>query len=283
MSKAYQKIDWFSWTVPLNTALDGRAGQSHHVAAALIGQHLDFAAAKISELSWGDFGNGRAPYQSRLFFDQLGLTVFFGGNANHMLYELSGHGCEVFNALDLMQPLLLMYGERATRLDIAVDFETDVSPEVFANQRNGARFKSGAVMKSEHGETVYVGSAKSDRFARVYRYAPPHPRSNLLRCEMVLRSEQAKLAVQFLHEQSLERLCGAAGAVFGWSHELWLGSQWQGTPLSAFQPQRGMGATTRWLLVQVLPAIERLVREGHREEAEYFRTQLGHLLDKHVE
>lgn len=280
---AYQKIDWVSWTVPLQSKISGAGGASHRVATALIGQHLSWAAEKISELSWGDFGSGRAPYQSRLHFKDLGLTVFFGGEANHMLYELSGTGCEVFTALDLMQPLLTTYGERVTRLDIAADFESDTQPTDFAAMRDGARFKSGAIMNSEAGQTVYVGSAKSDRFARVYRYAPPHPRSHLLRCEMVLRGDQAKQAVQFLENNSLERLCGAVGAVFGWKHPDWIGSQWQGEALSAFRPQRHMGATTRWLVTQVLPAVEKLINEGHREDARYFYEQIGHLLNKHVE
>lgn len=277
--QAYSKIDWFSWTVPLVSSISGEGEGSYAVILGLVRKHLDFAASKISELSFGDWGSGRAPYRGKLHLGDLGLTVFFGGNVNHVLYELSGVGCEVFSALGLLDPLLKEWGDRCTRLDIAADFETDVTPEVFAAARDGERFKSGAVMHSESGTTVYVGSQKSDRFARVYRYAEPHPRANLLRCEMILRSEQAKTAVASYLDVGLNRLVGSVGSAFGWSHDLWVGTQWQGEALSYFRPQRGMGGTTRWLMVQVLPALQRLVSEGNRADVEYFRRQLDELLN----
>lgn len=179
-----------------------------------------------------------------------------------LLYEFTGQGCQWLNERGFMSGVLLEFGERVTRLDVCTDILTDCSVLDFATARDEKRTKSFSHVSSPTGETVYIGSRASNRSCKVYRYAPPHPRSSLLRVEHTLRVEDARFAVGVLIQgETVEGLARSLSARYGWLHEAWKASDTD-IPLSAYRAPREKGSTVRWIYSQVLPAIETLARQG---------------------
>jgi DNA relaxase NicK len=144
--------------------------------------------------------SGRRPYQSG--FASEDVFVWFGGQ-DTALIEISGNGCARLRDVEVeagsaLMEIIRATHERATRLDIAVDIETEMRPEKFVSFGYNKRIRSTATMKSATGETVYIGSKKGERYARVYRYDNQHRRAHLLRIETVSRSKYAKQVSKFL-------------------------------------------------------------------------------------
>jgi hypothetical protein len=97
----------------------------------------------------------------------------------------------------------------------------------------------------------------------VYRYAPPHPRHEFLRAEMVFRKQNAKLFAESMIQCDFNytALALGAGQVYGFEHEAWNLSGDE-IPLDSWTPERSQGKTVTWLISQVAPAFKKLVREG---------------------
>lgn len=129
----------------------------------------------------------------------------------------------------------------------------------------GRVFKSTGSQKSKTGETEYLGSKKSDRFARVYRYDPPHERSDKMRIEMVFKRDQAEQAYAAIQEHGIWRAALMSGNVYKFEHPDWTTLEGYDMDMEKMKyapnEQRGQ-STVMWLLTQVKPAIERAHREG---------------------
>lgn len=272
------RIDWISFTIPGGEP-DPTATNPGWAVALLALSNVSKGLRRLFEHEGTVLdGAGRAPFKASLRNQEIGISVFYGHKKNLVLVEISGLGCETLRRFDGEQKLLSAAHDRLTRLDIACDFESGVSPAEFSSQRATDRFTSGAHMTSETGETVYVGSRTSDRYARVYRYHPPHPRSNFLRCEMVLRDEQARLTAQTLLTEPLDIVAQRVGLAFGWSHPLWGSTSSALEKLSASRPVDRGGGTVRWLFTQVLSAISKLINEGHRDTIIEFVAEIASML-----
>ncbi len=269
------RVDWISFTAQADTAKDATTEAPWRQALAGVGR-LNPGLRKWLEAE-GQFqdGGGRAPFKKSLRIQNCGVTIFYGHKKNLVLCEISGQGCQRLRELNGEEKTLEKVKNHLTRIDIAVDWLTDVTPMAFAELRDGNRFKSGGVLNSETGDTVYVGSRMSDRYARVYKYKPPHPRSHMLRCEMVLRDEQASAAAAYILEHGLQSAANSIGAVFGWSHELWTKESDDSEALKAYRPVDRGGGTVRWLHTQVLPAIERLLEEGQQQSVNEFVAKIA--------
>jgi len=145
-------------------------------------------------------------------------------------------------------------------MDYAVDVRSDVRPAVFANDRKHQNFRAISYIKSDTGETVYIGSPKSDRFARVYRYDKPHPRAELLRIEYVFRRDLAKASAHaFLTAASEQTFIAQLGNTWGFNHPVWEPGAVTDERLRAPIVSREEQDTVRWLYVQVAPALRRLI------------------------
>lgn len=129
-------------------------------------------------------------------------------------------------------------------------------------------------MRSESGETCYLGSQKSNRYARVYRYHPPHPRAAFLRCEMVCRDQDAKDTANAILHHGLRNTAAALGGVFGWTHSDWTLTPPTDLELAAYRADRHGGKTEYWLHAQVIPALRKLKREGKIEQLESFKNAM---------
>lgn len=255
------KIDWISFSVKTEVTPDATEKDALFAfASSLVDLHpqLPQWLGLDTQLTPG---NGRAPYRTSWKPEAGGITVFTHPMLNHALVELSGRGCDNLADTGVLESVLRAVQERVTRLDIACDMLTDVRPLEFVNGRHEGRFKAVSHVISESGETFYVGSRSSDRYARVYRYNPPHERSRFLRSEFVVKQENAKILASTLLVESLEAVVAAFGETFGWRHPVWeLGAS--PAEIAAYRPDRREGKTLYWLADTIAPLLVRLHNEG---------------------
>lgn len=255
-------IDWLSFTVMVGSgALPDGGWRWEDVQ-----WHIEtFLGDGITEFFGGDgweAGPGRAPYAFSFRSGSRGVTVFWSGKVSHALVEVSGAGMLAFRQRSLETALLIAARERATRLDVATDMHTTVSPFEFAEAREPGRTKSRGSYTSNSGQTEYVGARQSERFARVYRYSDPHPRAHLLRVEHELKGDTAKAAIAFLLGNSLEELQADLGSRFGWRHPIWTPGQQALSTLALPAKHREEAKTELWLRTQAAAAFKKLVASG---------------------
>lgn len=273
------KVDWLSLSIPtphiLRTAEDKEVYPTEVPLIDKEAHLMDFCG---SFEGWRA-GGGRAPFKVSFHNPHLGATIYSDDKQKFSLFEFSGVGCDALREHNVLDIIMWNFQDRITRLDLAADFLSDTTPQDFAAARDGARFKSGAVMTSEKGTTVYVGSQKSDRYARVYRYNEPHPRAALLRCEMVLRDQEAKTAAARLCWVGIEQTTREVGAVFGWKHDLWKKDSNDDDKLRAAPRDGRQSSTVFWLFKQVLPALKRLREAGEVDALREFIKQANIIMN----
>lgn len=254
-------IDWVSFTLDRKENISSVAELDYEAKELL--RRVSYEHKSYIYNGQGfDRCTGRAPYTFALARDDQGVRVFGGGPQTGVLYELAGRACEGLrdhqSAVAFLSPIL----ERITRLDYAIDVRTITRPALFSNARNHKGFRSLSYIQSDTGETAYVGSPKSDRFCRVYRYNPPHPRSDLLRIEFVFRRGLARDAAKSLClAQSAESFTAALGNTYGWNHQDWQPGLTTDERLRVPVVTRGNEDTVAWLYKQVAPAMKRLIQE----------------------
>lgn len=262
-------IDWLSITLPIRSLfqLDNN-GEDMIIPEAY---HDDFPEICDYILSFPDRkqGKGNRIFNRSMHSPMGGYTVFWNPSQPFSLIEITSKGMQNLREIRLSGKMAVHYSEFLTRIDFAVDFETDIRPKTFAETRDQKRFTSYGDIKSETGETYYVGSRSSDRFVRVYRYNPPHPRSHLLRAEFQLKKDNAKVAAASLRNHSVREICESLLYTFGFSHEI-IQSSYSNKKMLAAPRDYGNGSTVRWLFKQVLPAITKLVSDGDHENVDLF-------------
>jgi len=219
---------------------------------------------------WQKQERSRAPYTDAWVQSEGGITLFASPNLTHCCVEISGQGCEALIAKGLIMDVLKCCADRVTRIDVASDIETKVRPTEFVSQMNHERMRTSGHVVSDTGETFYVGSQKSDRYARVYRYNEPHPRSHLLRIEHVFRREYAKVVARTITSAGTESVAKSAGEAFGWAHKAWEPESSQYVDLSVVKAEPTMGGTVFWLIKSVAPAFKKLVAKGIIPDPEKF-------------
>jgi hypothetical protein len=250
------KLDWVSFTVKL---------------PAKPGQHLEFQHDITEAMRYrfpmlpdmtGAVAQGvgkRQPYTRMI--ERSGVVILFNPSIPHALIEITGQGCTAIGNESLIT-LLENVLERLTRLDVALDIETPITPAQIVSEGYSERFKGVNYWHEESGESYYVGSKKSDRYVRVYRWHEPHPRAHLLRFEYVTRRETAKATARHAIEHGLEHTLGSLSHVFSWQHPA--ASQYDtGQRIKAWsEPHKKSVGTMRWVVKAVFPALERLQSEG---------------------
>jgi len=212
--------------------------------------------------SWEKQQHSRAPYTDCWQLGEDGITVFASPVLTHMCVEISGYGCGTLIERGLLGSIVSLVKERVTRIDIASDIETDVRPSEFVSVLSHARMRASGYQISETGETQYVGSKKSDRYARIYRYNAPHPRSHLLRVEHVFRKGYAKIVAEQIADQNIEAIARAAGKVFGWQHAVWTPDSDSDLDISIHGEDKRGNNTVYWLVNTCAPSFRKLVEKG---------------------
>ena len=211
------KIDWLSYSLRIPEQQDHEADSDYFRRVnAYIPEYLSIPIPE-----WGS-ARRRGQRTGMNIGDHTFLWIHAQG---WLTVEHTGQGCSHLARLDILDNVIREYGECATRVDIAVDLhdvDRKVTPAGFAGSAKTKRTTAYGVQNSATGQTVYLGSKKSPRYVRVYRYSPPHPRQNWLRIEYVFRKEHAKeLLVNYMQDYNLARLAVACGNHYKWSHPLY--------------------------------------------------------------
>jgi hypothetical protein len=260
-------IDWLSFTIPAERGFP----QSQYRQKVELALH-DFRLAVPLQYSpaWEQTG-GRANF--KLSYDSgNGIRIFVGAD-KYILVEMSGQGCETVRAFFPLEELLKKIWHKVTRIDLASDMHCNTKPETFVACSDAKRLKSLSVIKSVKGTTIYIGSKASERFARVYRYAEPHPRHEFLRCEMVYRKAYAGGVAKSVITSGLETATSECGEQYGWQHPEWTVNR-QNTPSDAkirlSARDRNDDKTVKWLIAQASPAFRRCVKTGAIENPSEF-------------
>lgn len=272
------KIDWLSASA-FRTVGEGDSSFIQFFQA----YHAFLDLAPELEFVWGasddwTLGKGRKPYMHMWTSPVAGFLIFTSPNANHVLLEIQGRGCDILAeskyGADVLQGLM----PRLTRIDVAVDMLTDATPSEFAADSAQGRFKSHSEFISSSGATYYRGSRDSERYCRVYRYNPPHPRAHLLRSEFVMKQEQAKLTAASILENGVHPVAISLGATFGWEHDAWQPDETEAAIIEVWRPERRKGKTEFWLCKTVAPLLVRMANEdGFDPKAWFDEYVLTHL------
>jgi len=264
-------IDWLTFTMSMVYRDESDEAYALAIQAGFMDMFPQDVVSAIFGGSWRKAERSRAPYTDAWVDEQGGISLYASPNLIHSCVEISGQGCERIIEMGKMLQLLEGCASRVTRIDIASDIETSTQPAEFVSIVSHERMRANGQQNSETGQTCYVGSKKSDRYARVYRYYEPHPRANLLRIEHVFRRKYAKAVAAEILDTSLEAVAGAAGRAFGWAHSEWRPDKAQQADISIVAPERGAGSTITWLVRSVAPAVRRLIADGTiRDPDEFF-------------
>jgi hypothetical protein len=270
------KIDYISFTIMVDVRGAGDEHQAWVLAVnALWERHPVFATWCQTADTWQS-GGARKHYGFSQWAQHIYASIRFGGQANHILVELPGTACQDLRDQGVLEQVVSEAAGRLTRLDLAVDIPAGCSPGEFVAAGYSGRFQAKASLSSESGSTEYVGSMKSERFARVYMYAPPHPRAGVLRVEHVLRAGYAKSAADIISQSGLLVLASVVGNSFGWSHTLWKPDALTDGKLRASRADRHEPGRVRWLWGVVLPALVKADQDGLLDLADFMaRAQLA--------
>jgi len=269
-------IDWITFTMTPRYGTFDNEGMSvgdDYASAIEAAWTATFDAETLAGAfggQWEKLEKSRAPYTDAWSLVEAGVTLFAGIHLNHCCVEISGKGCERLIEKDLLEKCLLACQTRVTRIDVACDIETTVHPSEFVGQVSHKRMRSGGSQHSASGDTEYVGSRTSDRFARVYRYNKPHPRAHLLRVEHVFHKEYAKKVADEILKMGVGAVANSAGKAFGWQHVVWQPDDNSGSDISIVQAERNAGKTVFWLVNSVAPAFRRLCENGTISDPEAF-------------
>jgi len=263
-------IDWLTFTLTLRYEGEGLEAYAMGIRNGFVDAFGGLLANRLFAGDWQAKERSRAPYQHAYADSQLGISVFASPTLTHFCVEISGQGCERIIDMGDMGQILSCIHERCTRIDIACDIETEVRPTEFVSQMAHERMRSSGYQRSSTGETCYVGSQKSDRYARVYRYNAPHPRAHLLRVEHVFRRENAKSVSLQCGNMDMEAIAAASGKSFGWHHHIW-DTRCDILPDISPTKERGRsGGTVYWLVNSAAPAFKKMVRSGAISDPEKF-------------
>lgn len=268
-------IDWLSFT--LKTQLEPKTAKQLYLDARQKLKEQDNGTEQIFFDGQGyEPATSRSPYRVAIARADNGSRIYGSSHTETILFELTGRGCEPFRKAEGGRAIIGSLHERITRIDIAVDIRSTVTPTDFANARSHDRFRSLGFIRSPTGETVYVGSAKSDRFCRVYRYNPPHPRADLLRVEYVFRRGLARdAALQYASKEDIGKYTAQLGNTFGFNHQSWQPGTETDERLRVPILMRDDADTVYWLYHQVAPAIKRMMETGGFDMAEWLQYVYG--------
>ena len=277
-------IDWVSFTFSPVYDTNTEDGYERAIQAGLLYMFTPAVVSAYFAGAWRKQERARAPYTDCWADVESGLVCFASPNLSHATIEISGQGCERLIEMGGMETVLHAAQERITRIDIACDIETDTTPVEFVAVLSHDRMRSSGVITSDTGQTCYIGSKQSERFARVYRYNHPHPRAHLLRVEHVFRRDHAKQISRAIVANSVGEVGVACGRAFGWAHRDWDVTPDSSVDISVTAPEKNVGKTVSWLVRSVAPAIQRLIADGTiRDPETFFRTYFlppdEHMLD----
>lgn len=259
------RIDFFSYTVenyqPHFTIVEKLEGLNRlfwDVSVALLGVNTDPPDAEWVPVS------PNKPYRKALQNVVTKARIEWG-NIDTIFVQCTGQTCEHLRKTGQLDNVIELHHHRATRIDFAADMLCETTPHDFVAARTHKKFRSVWDITEASGDTVYVGSWSSDRFARVYRYNPPHERAAWLRAEHVFKGKRARRAALAYIGKGLHDVLASCGVTWGWGHVDWIpdaDAEAVADLLKLWTPERKVSKTLKWLETQVAPALARVMMSG---------------------
>jgi len=255
------KIDYISISLPgeltFNTDEPSRVNSLLDALDALGGRALTNA---LIDMDFHEHPAFRG-YKYCLRSEKTFALVLWGGSYNHTLLEFPGTACSVLDASDDLDALLLIGVKHATRIDVAADSVDFGLPKHFISYGYSGRIKTRETRNSPTGDTEYLGSRHSDKFARVYQYHAPHPRAGITRVEVSLKGALARAACKKYRDFGLELTCIGVSSSFGFKSPNWNTEKLTTDRVRTHRNETVHAETLRWLITQVAPSIVRLHSE----------------------
>lgn len=258
------KIDYLSATTgelhaPLPIA--GKDGRTYSVHGSTACRRASLSSlVDDSGVLWTDKG-GRSGYAVSSAHE-VGARVFFGHETAPPLIELPGAACDLVHSSGELLPFMSRNTDGITRIDFAADIETFTMPFDFVGAGRSARQRSISKIDSDSGQTVYIGSPQSDRRLRVYRYRHPHPRSQFLRVECMLRGELAKAAATEALVNGIASAWQIAVSVYGLEHPLIYAARTDRKFEATLRNEPTAAGKLAWIHKQVVPALRTAIKDG---------------------
>lgn len=261
-------IDYYAFNSPLSDAEKQTTGftvpeiAGRHVARTLGGKRLSRAVIPLAE-AWKP-ARSFAPGARGYICENDGRRVAYREHPDGLvMFDLPGKACNSVTLAGVMPALLSATHMRASRVDIAIDMITSMAPKEFLEYLELPEGLSRTSITSGTGQTEYVGSQKSDRFLRVYRYAEPHPRADKLRLEFVYRRDYAKKVACELAGGNLRGIARAALDHVGCTHPVLAFGGVRGADITASRKHAKSNAgTLLWLRSACAPALARMLQAG---------------------
>lgn len=272
-------VDYISISVPTPKLMT----QFHLSLPGDFAFHPDDRTARIIDLilnagRWNDYG-GFKVFDTHVRYEDFGFSYFEGNKSNVSLIQFSGQGCETLRQMGILEEILNDWHDRLTRIDVALDIEGDVDLDILRQAYTNRRFKDGGYEPSQNGITYYVGSRRSSRFARIYRYNEPHPRAGVARLEMQSNDEHAKQVGAMVADMGVTEAYKMLHSIYGWTHP---DTILCGEPVPAYKITRPdtFGSKERWLIKQVLPALKKLAAQGKTQFLGEFAAEIHAIIQE---
>lgn len=255
-------VDWLSFTVEVEPVEEFSHAEKkmRHELWRVIQDENPVLAQAIERMDTLQPGSGRSPYNVS-WHTSDGLTVFANPKLPHALVEFSGKGCAWLRSQHMFTGMLAFAEQRITRLDLAIDLP-GVTPSQIVGEGFSGRFRSTSDIRSETGHTIYIGSTKSDRYARVYKYSKPHPRHRLCRIEAVHRAKYARDVARDILDKGTDQAGRERIAAYKFEHEDVKAFVDGAKPPPTTPIEKDSAKTERWLIAQAAPAFRKLVMSG---------------------
>ena len=221
-----------------------------------------------------DTGGG-AGFKFRRFFEAHGWSMFYGAAHSRILIQLPGEACHIArmdtdsdgNSAGL-DHLFLHPANRMTRIDIACNWRCTDTVDSVASAFTKKKMSDYTRVPSETGVTQYINQSTSEISARVYRYEPPHPRSDWIRIEFVLKGEACRRAQIRIPEVGLEPIYKALLDKWGFNRHDMVNAVGLGVEREklAYKARKQAGSL-RWLYETAIPAVRKALQTGDVDRA----------------
>lgn len=256
------KVDWFAFTVPITA---GTKDQSPDTIA-FVQNTVNLAcnglfAGFYDKCSW-ELQNAAGFYAVRLVDANYGLRMSWGDVNKHIYIEIPGKCCAALHDMNVLNEIVAANQLSCSRIDLAGDWLTDTEPRATIGNAYETGRRAFSQIRSHDGLTVYVGSRKSDRFMRVYRYAPPHPRSKFLRIEHEAKGDIAKSTCSAFLSAGLTATFKAACNSYTWDDTRVPDFAISEGKIPSNRAKQDRVSTMLWLLGTVAPALAKSTRDG---------------------
>lgn len=273
--------DWLSIVLPYKSVVSTNFDTGKPHIPSHYSNEIPLLYEYLTKYDDWKLGKGNRIFDRSAYSKLGGFTIFWRDTLPFSLIEITGTGCQVLREDKTLLKIAYHYSELLSRIDIACDIHCDITPRDFCTAGHSARFKSYSDIKSETGETYYVGSSNSDRFAYVYRYNAPHPRSHLLRIEFRNKKQNAKIVGSSLRGNTVREIAQSLLNTFQFQHEI-IRSEIGKKGIPASPRATSQGSTERWLFQQVLPACKKLIDNGSHDIIDIFGKQLYHYYNEYL-